>query len=70
MGILADARSSFLVSEEGSEMTDGCGYINRAALQRLRKKFDWHEFPTAIQFRLAGTKVNTGLTSIELILTG
>jgi hypothetical protein len=56
--ILADSHSPISVSSEGSEMTDGCGYINRAALQILRKKFEWHEFPTAIQFRLAGSKVN------------
>jgi RNA-dependent RNA polymerase len=57
-----------IVSSTGSEMTDGCGYINRAALQRLRKKFEWHEFPTAIQFRFAGSKVNMINTWFELLL--
>lgn len=39
-----------------SVMTDGCGFINLAALKRLRTMFGWETFPTAIQCRIAGAK--------------
>jgi RNA-dependent RNA polymerase len=38
-------------------MTDGCAYINKAGLLRLQAHFQWRSFPTAVQCRLAGTKV-------------
>lgn len=38
-------------------MTDGCGFINRAALRKLSDRFGFMEIPTAIQFRCAGGKV-------------
>lgn len=39
-------------------MTDGCGFINLAALKKLRSVFGWETCPTAIQCRIAGAKVN------------
>ncbi|KAF5390517.1 hypothetical protein D9757_002717 [Collybiopsis confluens] len=45
-----------IVSNEGSDMTDGAGFINKMALKQLRLKFDWAEWPTAIQCRVAGAK--------------
>src|SRR5437660_530539 len=38
-------------------MTDGCGYINTAALKQLCKIFGWDVCPTAIQCRISGAKV-------------
>ncbi|CDO75004.1 hypothetical protein BN946_scf184965.g6 [Trametes cinnabarina] len=39
------------------QMTDGCGFTNRALMRALKAKFPtWPEEPTAIQFRLAGGK--------------
>ncbi|KAF7973846.1 hypothetical protein HWV62_14138 [Athelia sp. TMB] len=48
-----------IVSPEphNSDMTDGCGFLNRSALLALLHKFpDWHDFPSAIQCRLKGAK--------------
>ncbi len=39
-------------------MTDGAGLINKAALLKLKKKFDWDDWPTAIQCRINGNKVS------------
>ncbi|EGO05196.1 hypothetical protein SERLA73DRAFT_68825 [Serpula lacrymans var. lacrymans S7.3] len=41
---------------EASDLTDGCGFINRIALKTLRRQFLWDSFPTAIQCRIAGAK--------------
>lgn len=51
----------FLVSAapHNSDMTDGCGYVNHAALMALRMRFEWNTFPTAIQCRLGGSKVSS-----------
>ncbi|KAI5119272.1 hypothetical protein M0805_008053 [Coniferiporia weirii] len=38
------------------DMTDGCGFANAALLKRLREKFEWENFPTAVQCRLGGAK--------------
>ncbi|KAI9063519.1 hypothetical protein FKP32DRAFT_1571651 [Trametes sanguinea] len=39
------------------QMTDGCGFANRALMRALKAKFPtWPEEPTAVQFRLAGGK--------------
>ncbi|KAI8969425.1 RNA dependent RNA polymerase-domain-containing protein [Trametes punicea] len=39
------------------QMTDGCGFANRALMRALKAKFpSWQEEPTAVQFRLAGGK--------------
>ncbi|KAH7912600.1 RNA dependent RNA polymerase-domain-containing protein [Hygrophoropsis aurantiaca] len=40
----------------GSDMTDGCGFINKAALKTLQTIFDWDSCPTAIQCRIGGAK--------------
>ncbi|TFK75828.1 hypothetical protein BDN72DRAFT_831274 [Pluteus cervinus] len=40
----------------GSDMTDGAGFINEAALILLRDLFKWQGFPTAVQIRFAGAK--------------
>lgn len=45
-----------------SEMTDGCGLINKSALLSLRMKYDWTTFPTAIQMRYDGAKVYSDAT--------
>ncbi|KAG7096864.1 hypothetical protein E1B28_004272 [Marasmius oreades] len=39
-----------------SDMTDGSGFINQSALRLLHHKFNWEEWPTAIQCRIAGAK--------------
>jgi len=52
---------SSLVVVNDSIMTDGCGFINLAALKRLRAMFGWETFPAAIQCRIAGAKVSCGL---------
>ncbi|EIW86830.1 hypothetical protein CONPUDRAFT_115565 [Coniophora puteana RWD-64-598 SS2] len=39
-----------------SDMTDGCGYINRAAMRKLREILPLESVPTAIQCRIAGAK--------------
>ncbi|KAF9495388.1 hypothetical protein BDN71DRAFT_1589707 [Pleurotus eryngii] len=38
-------------SSEGSDMTDGAGFINLAGLHQLYHKFGWSRMPTAIQCR-------------------
>ncbi|KAJ3843405.1 RNA dependent RNA polymerase-domain-containing protein [Lentinula raphanica] len=45
-----------VVSPDGSDMTDGAGLINQAALQKLNHRFQWDIWPTAIQCRIAGAK--------------
>ncbi|KAJ7590902.1 RNA dependent RNA polymerase-domain-containing protein [Mycena floridula] len=45
-----------VISSEGSDMTDGCGMINKSALRRLHHFFNWDTWPTAIQVRIAGFK--------------
>ncbi|KAG7449112.1 uncharacterized protein BT62DRAFT_1073637 [Guyanagaster necrorhizus] len=45
-----------VVSSQGSDMTDGAGLVNKAALLKLKKKFDWDDWPTAIQCRINGNK--------------
>ncbi|KAH7928507.1 hypothetical protein BV22DRAFT_1082792 [Leucogyrophana mollusca] len=44
------------IVNNGSEMTDGCGYINKFALNALREILDWDSCPTAIQCRVGGAK--------------
>ncbi|KAK0468272.1 RNA dependent RNA polymerase-domain-containing protein [Desarmillaria tabescens] len=59
-GILLEARQIMkiddVVSSQGSDMTDGAGLANKAALLQLKKKFDWDDWPTAIQCRINGNK--------------
>ncbi|TFK75829.1 hypothetical protein BDN72DRAFT_785862 [Pluteus cervinus] len=43
-------------SESRSDMTDGAGLINDAALLALHNNFHWPVYPTAIQIRFAGSK--------------
>ncbi|KAI0711161.1 RNA dependent RNA polymerase-domain-containing protein [Cerioporus squamosus] len=38
------------------QMTDGCGFANRAVMQALYDKFPWPIQPTAIQCRVGGAK--------------
>src|ERR1700722_18579116 len=45
------------VSATGSDMTDGCGFTNKAVLTALWKIYKWPEFPVAIQCRIHGAKV-------------
>ncbi|KAM6492722.1 RNA dependent RNA polymerase domain containing protein [Amanita muscaria] len=45
-----------VVSAEGSEMTDGCGFCNFKLLAHIREHFELEKIPTAIQFRLGGYK--------------
>ena len=42
----------------GSDMTDGCGFISRYALEVIYRAIGWSTFPTAIQCRIAGSKVH------------
>ncbi|KIO08385.1 hypothetical protein M404DRAFT_997314 [Pisolithus tinctorius Marx 270] len=39
-----------------SVMTDGCGFINLAAMKKMCAIFNWDTCPTAIQCRIAGAK--------------
>lgn len=39
-----------------SIMTDGCGFINLAAMKKMCAIFHWDTYPTAIQCRIAGAK--------------
>lgn len=59
-GILLEAEQIMqikdVVSSKGSDMTDGAGLINKTALLKLKKKFDWDDWPTAIQCRINGNK--------------
>ncbi|KIJ21861.1 hypothetical protein PAXINDRAFT_95343 [Paxillus involutus ATCC 200175] len=56
--IIARNNIMFLKDEvsEGSDMTDGAGYINLAALRLLLGLFNWGTVPTAIQCRISGAK--------------
>ncbi|KAK7060569.1 hypothetical protein VNI00_001335 [Paramarasmius palmivorus] len=45
-----------IISAKGEDMTDGSGFINSSALRLLQSKFNWDEWPTAIQCRLGGAK--------------
>ncbi|KAG6336122.1 hypothetical protein ID866_2960 [Astraeus odoratus] len=61
-GITLDPANIFLVDDivvGDSVMTDGCGFINIAALKKLCAVLDWdpQSRPTAIQCRIAGAKV-------------
>ncbi|KAG8719689.1 hypothetical protein FRC09_010775 [Ceratobasidium sp. 395] len=37
-------------------MTDGCGFLNWAALRAIQKKMNWEVFPVHVQARIAGAK--------------
>lgn len=37
-------------------MTDGCGFANADILTTLQAKYEWENFPTAVQVRIAGAK--------------
>lgn len=37
-------------------MTDGCGFINLAAMKIIKKKFNYDALPTGVQGRIAGAK--------------
>ncbi|KAJ7068354.1 RNA dependent RNA polymerase-domain-containing protein [Mycena amicta] len=45
-----------LKSETGSDMTDGAGLVNKAALRLIFHKLELDAWPTAIQVRVAGAK--------------
>ncbi|KAF8969583.1 RNA dependent RNA polymerase-domain-containing protein [Flammula alnicola] len=45
-----------IVSEEGSEMTDGCGLSTKSIHRALLNQLSLGSLPTAFQFRLAGYK--------------
>lgn len=45
-----------IVSDSGSDMTDGAGLINKSALSLLYQKFQWDSWPTAVQVRVKGSK--------------
>ncbi|KAF8639473.1 hypothetical protein AX17_001493 [Amanita inopinata Kibby_2008] len=45
-----------IVSEENSDMTDGCGFSNFTLLSYIHEHFELERIPTAIQFRLGGHK--------------
>ncbi|KAF9229158.1 hypothetical protein BS17DRAFT_742893 [Gyrodon lividus] len=58
-GIIINQNNILFLKDEvsaGSDMTDGAGYINLAALKLLQGLFDWGTVPTAIQCRIAGAK--------------
>jgi hypothetical protein len=60
---------AFPVSEEGSDMTDGAGYVNKSGLRLLYHRFDWDTWPTAIQCRVGGSKVDVVIQFLGLSLT-
>jgi RNA-dependent RNA polymerase len=37
-------------------MTDGCGFLNYAALKKIQENMAWENVPTCIQARVAGAK--------------
>ncbi|KAG8719688.1 hypothetical protein FRC09_010774 [Ceratobasidium sp. 395] len=37
-------------------MTDGCGFLNWAALRAIQEKMNWEVFPVHVQARIAGAK--------------
>ncbi|KAF5367171.1 hypothetical protein D9758_004049 [Tetrapyrgos nigripes] len=37
-------------------LTDGCGLINKAALQEIQRRIGYEDFPIAVQARVAGSK--------------
>ncbi|KXN89661.1 putative RNA-dependent RNA polymerase SHL2 [Leucoagaricus sp. SymC.cos] len=43
-------------SDQGSDMTDGAGFISRRLLQKLTHIHDWPTRPSAIQVRVRGSK--------------
>ncbi|CAK5275618.1 unnamed protein product [Mycena citricolor] len=45
-----------IVSEQDSDMTDGAGLINKAALRLIHHRLDMERWPTAIQCRVVGAK--------------
>jgi len=52
------ARSQvYAESQQDSDMTDGCGFINLAGLKFLHKNLHLGDFPAAVQCRVAGAKV-------------
>ncbi|KAF9244585.1 RNA dependent RNA polymerase-domain-containing protein [Melanogaster broomeanus] len=55
-GIIVSQDNILSLNDEGSDMTDGAGYINLAALKLLQALFNWGTIPTAIQCRIAGAK--------------
>ncbi|KAJ6515806.1 RNA dependent RNA polymerase-domain-containing protein [Mycena sanguinolenta] len=46
-----------IISDSGSDMTDGAGLINKAGLRSIYHHYDLDTWPTAIQVRVAGAKV-------------
>lgn len=51
-------------------MTDGCGFASASLLLRLREKFEWDNFPTAVQCRIGGAKVRPSLKVKLRLLNG
>ncbi|KAF8913977.1 RNA dependent RNA polymerase-domain-containing protein [Gymnopilus junonius] len=45
-----------IISEQGSNMTDGAGKINLWSLKQIRHRLGWEDTPSAIQTRIFGTK--------------
>ncbi|KAF5331032.1 hypothetical protein D9619_005263 [Psilocybe cf. subviscida] len=56
-----------IVSDEKSEMTDGCGLSTKIIHRSILNQLGLHDIPTAMQFRLAGCK---GMLSIRDDETG
>ena len=47
-----------VVSSQGSDMTDGAGFMNKAAARALRDAAGCHDMPSAVQMRIDGAKVS------------
>ncbi|KAL1661582.1 RNA dependent RNA polymerase-domain-containing protein [Schizophyllum commune] len=45
-----------VVSSQGSDMTDGAGFMNKAAARALRDAAGCHDIPSAVQMRIDGAK--------------
>ncbi|KAF9254988.1 hypothetical protein L218DRAFT_1009050 [Marasmius fiardii PR-910] len=45
-----------IVSGDGSDMTDGCGYANISFFKAIRGRFSLSEVPCAVQVRIFGSK--------------
>ncbi|KAI5893502.1 uncharacterized protein SCHCODRAFT_02538659 [Schizophyllum commune H4-8] len=45
-----------VVSAEGSDLTDGAGFMNKAAARALRDAAGCHDIPSAVQMRIDGAK--------------
>ncbi|KAG6808745.1 hypothetical protein H0H93_016519, partial [Arthromyces matolae] len=59
-----------IISDQGSEMTDGCGTANRATTLAVSRLVDPESYSVAFQFRLGGLKGSKFANDNDLFLQG